>query len=67
MKLVTQYEATFADYGGKQVVPAYMQEERHAKKIAAVRVQFENSRRLVLSDQGTYICICDHIYKMFEV
>ena len=68
-----QYAAGLADYY-KQLVPAYLQRERLAKKIAVV-VQMENggrfddltiqqvekSGRFVLSDQGTYIRIYDHM------
>ena len=65
MKLVT-HAADFADYGGKQLVPAYLQEERRLQqKITAV---LENLGRFVLSDQGTYVHIYDHlIYEMCEV
>ena len=61
MKLVTHY-------GGKQVVSALLQVEGLAKKDAAVLVQLKNSGQYLLSDQGTYIHIYDHmIYEMCEV
>ena len=65
MKLVT-HGAGFADYY-KQLVSAHLQGEQLAKMIA-VLVQLEESGRFVLSDQGMYICIYDHmICEMCEV
>ena len=67
MILVT-HVAGFADYGGKQLVPAHLQGGQFAKMIAEVLVQLEKSGRFVLSDQGTYIRIYDHmIYEICEV
>ena len=67
MKLVT-HVAGFADYGGKQLVSAHLHGGQFAKMIAAVRVQLEKSERVLLSVQGAYIRIYDHmIYEMCEV
>ena len=66
--MTVQYAASFTDYGGKQLVPAYLQGEQLAKMIAAVLVQLEKSGRFVVSVQGTYIRIYDHmICEMCEV
>ena len=51
--MTVQYAASFTDYGGKQLVPAYLQGEQLAKMIAAVLVQLEKSGRFVVSVQGT--------------
>ena len=66
MKIIT-HVAGFADYY-KQLVPAHLQGGQFANMIAAVRVQLEKSGQFVLSDEGTYIRICDHmICEMCEV
>ena len=66
MKIVT-HVAGFADYY-KQLVPAHLQGGQFANMIAEVLVQLEKSGRFVLSDQGTYIRIYDHmIYEICEV
>ena len=67
MKVVT-HVVGFTGYGGKQLVSAYLQGKQLAKKITAVLVQLEKSGQFVLSDQGTYVHIYDHmICEMCEV
>ena len=62
-----QYAAGVADYGGKHLVSAYLQGNQLAK-IVPVLVQLVKSGQFVLSVQGTYVHIYEHlIYEVCEV